>query len=245
MSALKGFNANDESPTSVNALSPDWLNIEFGSWCANLNYNYGTTKYALNLFQKMPTDSELRAVLLHPSYDNWYILLNEPDLEGISTARAANTVNDQMAAVLAVTPNPKFCISCGTYRHPAYNDNSFFSRMWPLIARPRHVKAFHTHYYPYQTNISFNTYSRNLRGYLDDTGKSGKELWVTELGTVTGQTPSVTFDMNTAKTVADRHYDRWCWYAEKAIISTVAANYDCLLDSSGSLTANGTLFKTL
>src|SRR5947208_14369646 len=77
--ALKGFGANDENPATVNPLNPEWLYIEFGSWCWDMSHQYNC-KWALHLGDQIPNADDVAQAIQHPSYDGWRLTLNEPDL---------------------------------------------------------------------------------------------------------------------------------------------------------------------
>jgi hypothetical protein len=241
-SSLKGFCANAEAPAAVNPLAPDWVNIELGAWSGNLAFDYGATKFALNVSNLSLTEIQqcLPNALLHPSYDHWFILLNEPS-EGFAPQQAADIVNSQLDVITGIDPLAKCCLSAGTGLHPIYKANSYLQQLFPLIVKKRFIKAFGATFYPYDGAPSFHKFVLKSRNYLD-LNYATRDLWILECGQVIGQAPETLFSMDVVEQECENRVARWAWYAQQAIPNTPAAGYDCLLDAAGNRTALGQMF---
>lgn len=241
-SSLKGFCANAEAPAAVNPLAPDWVNIELGAYSGNLAWNYGATKVALNLNDV--TDAEIQQFLppamQHPSFDHWFILLNEPS-EGMTVAQAAQVANRQIDLVTSLDQDAKFCLSMATGLHPLYKRNAYGQQLWAAIVKKRFVKAFGATFYPYGGGPSFHHFVLKTRNWLDE-AYPAREFWILECGQVTGQAPETLFSMDVVEQECENRVARWAWYAQQAIPNTPAAGYDCLLDAAGNRTALGQMF---
>src|SRR5581483_3536368 len=75
--SLKGIVTDNEIPAVVNSLNADWMEIEFGHWNWNMEYQYNC-KWSLHLFNQMPDAEEVRLAIQHPSYEGWWLTLSEP-----------------------------------------------------------------------------------------------------------------------------------------------------------------------
>src|SRR5581483_9802264 len=147
--SLKGIVTDNETPAVVNSLSADWMEIEFGPWNWNMDYQYNC-KWALHLFNQIPNAGDVQQAIQHPSYEGWWLTLNEPDIEKMSASAAVNLVQKQMDIVLSVDPNASVCLGGGSQLHAPFKPNPWLPKVWkklPAYLKPS-IRAFHTHYYP-------------------------------------------------------------------------------------------------
>jgi hypothetical protein len=228
--ALKGFCTNDEAPASVNPLHPDWMYIEFGSWCWNMDAQYAC-KWGLHLLDMIPTAEDVAKAIQHPSYDGWWLTLNEPDLANVSPQAAATLVQAQMEVVLSVDPNAKFCVGMGSQMHAPFTSEPWFPAVWALIPanlKPS-IRAFHTHYYVQcEAGLTHDDlfspepirrYAKAMRQWLNKNANEMKrELWITEIGLAWNDQlsadPRVTLYPLVVQDAMNGTVDRWAWYSQ-------------------------------
>lgn len=240
----KGLVVNDEAPAHVNVFAPTWMAIELGEYNTRLNYTYGASKWALNLNEVEDWEIQefLPLAMQHPSYDHWFILLNEPS-EGMLVQQAADTANHQIELVLALDPLAKFCLSVGTGLHPPYRDNSYANQLWQWIENKPAIKALGVTYYPYSGSPQFHKFLTMFGEW-----KPNREHWVLEYGVLENAAPTVgitngvpfTFEGAWAELAA--YSDRAFLYAQRATPNTPAAIYKCLLSADGTMTELGEQF---
>lgn len=231
--ALKGICMNDESPAAVNPLHPDWAYVEFGPWCWDMNHQYGC-KWALHLVDMIPSAEDVAQAIQHPSYDGWWMTLNEPDLAKLAAQDAATLVQKQMEVVLAVDPSAKFCVGLGSQLHAAFTSEPWFPAVWALL--PEHLKpairAFHTHFYAQsQAGLSYDdlfspepvqNYVKAWRTWLNKNITDKKrELWISEIGMTWSDQlradPRVTLYPLVVQNAMNGLADRWAWYGQSAV----------------------------
>jgi hypothetical protein len=227
--ALKGLCCNDEDPAAVNPLNPEWMYIEFGSWCWNLNAQY-VCKWALHLFDAVPLPEDVAKAIQHPSYEGWWLTLNEPDLAGVSPASAVELIQAQIQVVRSVDPGARFCLGVGSQLHAVGTADPWFPAVWKLLPanlKPA-VRAFHTHYYAQsQQGLSHEQfyspepvrkYVNTWRKWMNKNAKEfRRELWMTEIGMV--NTPQVLADSRgtlyplVVQDAMNGVAERWAWYS--------------------------------
>lgn len=255
--SLKGFSTNDENPAHVNALAPQWMSIEFGPWNWNMNAQYNM-KWGLHLLSMMPNADDVALAIKHPSYDGWWLCLNEPDLEGISPQAGADLITRQMQVVLSVDPNAKFCLGMGSQLHTPNTANPWFPTVWNSISADlkKSVKAFHTHYYAQvETSAPDRIFSpdsivqfiKNNRKWINKNAKDTyRELWISEIGLVTDD--NIKNDTRlplyplVVQNAMNNNAERWAWYS-----MSVPDGYATLMipNSGGALTPLGSVFAGL
>ncbi len=245
MTALKGAIINDAIPERVNPLRCDWMQIIFGAhvWDTSKVYN---SKWALHLYNLIPATGDVAKAMQHDSYDGWWLLgHNEPELNGVEPDLYAQTVTLQKLAVTAADPNAKFCVSCGSWLHPCYENNSWFAQMWALLpgATRKRIYALDTHFYSTggttpQSDIflkaPINDYLSLVRtwlgvahpecGYIPTVSQDSnlvREVWLTEIGLYNDayvQAHAADADQYPVKVqnVADKYCARWAWYSMSA-----------------------------
>lgn len=248
---LKGFCANDETPAQVNALAPDWVRIDFGAWCWDFNAAYSAMKWALDVSHCAVnvgdfTASNIALAMQHDAYDGWWLLGNEPDLEGLTPLAFANDCVAKIGFVRAVDEDAKFVLACGTHLNPAWLPNSYFDQVKEQIKAVsipcwRALKALGAHLYN-NPNFSIDAYFAELRAFANSLNPT-REVWITEIGR-TLDSPNAKYNPNNIHQRAlDNGIERWCWYAQQPLLT--AANYFCLQGTDGMLTAHGEGFKAI
>lgn len=190
---LKGFVCNNADPARVNLLAPDWIAIQFGSYCWDLTRDYGAMKWALHHFDALPAAADIQRAMLHPAYDGWHMVgTNEADLAGTPLPQLVDLITAQHDVIMAADPHARLVIECGTCQNPIYAAPAWFDGYWSAI--PKNVKkdihALNTHYYvqSVETNqanwLTLNParkYLKNCRAHLDG-ALPLRELWVGEIG---------------------------------------------------------------
>lgn len=253
--ALKGICTNDENPDRVNCLNPNWMYIEFGDWCWNMAHQYNC-KWSLHLFDQIPNAADVAQAIQHPSYEGWWLMLNEPDLANVSAEAAVQLVQQQMSVVLAVDPNAKFCLGGGSQMHAPNTSTPWFPAVWQLLPAEfkAHVNAVHTHYYPQTergathesafTADPIRKYVKGWRNWLNkNAGDMHRELWVTEIGlnwrdTALQTEPRLPLYPLLIQEAMNGIVERWAWYSQSKPDGFVT-----LLEPEASqLTPVGTVF---
>lgn len=255
--AQKGFAANDENPAAVNPLNPEWMYIEFGPWNWNMDARYNS-KWALHLGDQVPNADDVAKAIQHPSYEGWWLTLNEPDLANVSPKDAVAVVQKQMEVVLSVDPNAKFCLGMGSQLHAPGTTSPWFPKVWkslPKNLKPA-IKAFHTHYYP-QSDASIGgndifsadpirKYLKTVRTWIDkNAGDFRREFWITEIGLAmegsVASDPRVTLYPLVVQDAMNGNVERWAWYSQ-----STSDGYATLCQSySQTQTALGSVFAAM
>ena len=253
----KGFAANDESPATVNPLNPEWMYIEFGPWNWNMDAHYNC-KWALHLTDQIPNADDVAKAIQHPSYDGWWLTLNEPDLANVSPKDAVAIVQQQMQVVLSVDPNAKFCLGMGSQIHAPGTTSPWFPKVWRLLPKSckSAVKAFHTHYYaqcepglapndifspvPIRKYVKMiRSGSTRMPGTCDGNYGLLKLDW--QWKGLCGMTRAVTLYPLVVQDAMNGTVERWAWYSE-----STSDGYATLCESySPKQTALGSVFAAM
>lgn len=242
---LRGFDAND--PPTQNNFAPEWTLNAYGLYL--LDYDFGDTKICIGLFEQYSplTAANIQALTQHPNYEHCFVLLREPDLNQ-TVQDAAIEANAQMALVLSVDPQAKFCLSVGTGINPPYRDNSYGIQLWQLIANKPAITAVCITYYPYTPEPQFRKFLKAFKAW-----KPNREHWITEHGIAKGLAPQVSiapaqngqsaipFTLTNARAEMDADgIDRSAWYPQ--FEWSTGASYFGLEDSQFNMTATGAEF---
>lgn len=244
--SLKGYCVNNEWTPLNRMLSPRWGLIGWGAWLAKPMQYTPSFKWAIALYDydasfEMNAEN-MAAVMAHPHYDGWWVLLREPDLNN-TVDEAAGLVNAQVPLILSYDPQARFCVSIGTGQNPVYRDGSYGKALWAAIDSQwkSHIQAKGVTYYPYDQAPQLQKFLKQTNGW-----KPERELWVLEYGIGKGIPPTVTIDGSTPFTVTTARQAMWdngvardSWYAMQDKPGTVSAAYECLLDPSENFTATG------
>jgi hypothetical protein len=261
--ALRGFGCNDQTPSHVNPLSPDWFHIEFGAWCWDQNATYGATKVAYRHYTNVPLASEISATMQHPNYDGWHILgANEAVYNGWTPVAYAANVTAEALAILAVNPLAKFVIEGGMQKAPLYEDNSWFDQVWALIPKATvrsKIRAIQTNFYiqqKYPNNperwfdaMPIGRYFQKCREGLDDRDLPERELWCGEIGLYKSQyvLDNPVEAANYVATVdaeCSAWCNRWAWYSFMNVTPN-SSSYVTLRDYATGITSAGLVFAGL
>lgn len=254
--SMKGIVTDNENPTVVNSLCPDWMEIEFGEWCWNQDHKYNC-KWALHLFNQTAAASDIQQAMQHPSYDGWWLIFNEPDLEKMTAGQAVKQAAQQMNAVLAVDPNAKFAFGGGSQLHAPFTSSAWLPKVWQKLPAnlKTKVKAFHTHYYPQSefgdspqifSTAPIKAYLTAWRNWMkQNAADQPRQLWVTEIGLI--QTNFTRADPRTVlypvliQAAMNGLAERWAWYSE-----STTDGYTTLCEPAGSkVTPHGMVFAAI
>lgn len=242
-SPRKGMCANN-LPT-VDSLHSAWLREDFAYRLWNERVLHGTARYLVDISAAYTwqylTVPNIKAMLGNPGYCGKWLLLNEPDLTGLTPSQAAAQVKTLKALVLKGDPQARFIVSIGTHIHPIWGVNSWGKRLLALLDLTS-IDGFHTHIYP-NPNITLIAYLSKVNQWRNSAYPK-MQLWLTEIGNPTALSNPNYMPAKIDRLVADYHFMGWFWFAQYPV-TTETTRYLLLQNANGSLTPVGQAYATL